>query len=299
MCRTNKRRQPRPCQTDFWSARRKARTWQRIANRGAGGPPGKASRSHAARVELPPDVEPIIAATVHRSFMAAASPQAGEATVSWESSNGALRGVAPGPFQVRPGEAAPAQALHPASPSIGPVASAAAPVEPGAQPRVLRGAVQINLTSGAVAPAVAPLSHDGPSDRAAWRPCAGSASCTSGNPARRAAAAVPVCGWPACHEQQARRRRARMGQIPLDHLRAGDRTTDRRIPHAFAIWTVFHHGRPRGLSDTVVCAARRRRTAGRALANPRHGSEQRCAVMEPSDTRYCRPSAAAALSEQR
>ena len=71
------------------------------------------------------------------------------------------------------------------------------------------------------------------------------------------------CGWPACHEQQALSSTSRMGQIPLDHLRAGDRTTDRRI-RTHCEMTVFHHGQPRGLSDTVVCAAHRRRTAGRA-----------------------------------
>jgi hypothetical protein len=124
-------------------------------------------------VQLPPNVHPMIAQTAHRSFTAHAVPDAGAATVSWEFREQPLRGVPPGPLQVLPGEAPPAVSATAEVPGPAAAAAAVAPavVEPGA-PAVMRGAVRIDLSSGAVAPAIpphlsapaaaAPAGHPGP-----------------------------------------------------------------------------------------------------------------------------------------
>jgi len=108
-------------------------------------------------VQLPPNVHPAIAQAPHRSFTARAVPEGGETTLSWEFKQETLRGMPPGPLQVLPGEA-PAGVSAMAEAADHPAAGLAfpAPVEPGAEPEVQRGAVRINLSSGSVAPAIPP-----------------------------------------------------------------------------------------------------------------------------------------------
>jgi hypothetical protein len=103
-------------------------------------------------VQLPPNVHPMIDQAANRSFTARALPQAGEATLAWEFVERPLRGIAPGPLQVLPGEAPPA----PTAMGGAPAAAASASARLGAQPTVMRGEVRINLSSGAVAPSPAP-----------------------------------------------------------------------------------------------------------------------------------------------
>jgi hypothetical protein len=93
-------------------------------------------------VQLPPNVHPMIDQAANRSFTARALPQAGEATLAWEFVERPLRGIAPGPLQVLPGEAPPAPTV------MGGPAAASARL--GVQPTVMRGEVRINLSSGAV-----------------------------------------------------------------------------------------------------------------------------------------------------
>jgi hypothetical protein len=94
-------------------------------------------------VELPPGVQPLIDQTLERSFTAHAQPLAGAADVSWEFVERPVRGVAPGPFEVLPGEAPP-EAF--AAPSAQPMA---APSEPG-ETIVMRGAARVVLPGGTV-----------------------------------------------------------------------------------------------------------------------------------------------------
>ena len=117
-------------------------------------------------VPLPPNVYPTIAQAPHRSFTAHAVPEAGEATLSWEFTEEPLRGMPPGPLQVLPGEApAAVSAIAEAADDAAAPTVFAAPVEPGAHPEVLRGAVRIDLSSGTVAPAISP--HFAPAAAAA------------------------------------------------------------------------------------------------------------------------------------
>ena len=117
-------------------------------------------------VQLPPNVHPMISQAPHRSFTAQAVPEAGQAALSWEFKEESLRALPPGPLQVLPGEAPPAvSAVTEAAGHVVAAPASAAPVEPGAQPEVLRGAVRIDLSSGTVAPAISP--HFAPAAAAA------------------------------------------------------------------------------------------------------------------------------------
>jgi hypothetical protein len=105
-----------------------------------------------ALVELPPGVQPMIAASLNQSFTAEVSPEAGEAAVSWEFVEQPLRGIAPGEMEVLPGEVPPAAsaAALPATglPGITP-APRAAP-EAGGEAIVVRGSARVDLSSGNV-----------------------------------------------------------------------------------------------------------------------------------------------------
>ena len=103
-------------------------------------------------VDLPPGVQPMIARSLNRSFTVEARPEPGEAAVSWEFVEQPLRGTAPGPLEVLPGEAAPAASAG-ASPAIGPTEtppSAMVDAESGAEATVFRGEARIDLSSGTV-----------------------------------------------------------------------------------------------------------------------------------------------------
>lgn len=105
-----------------------------------------------ALVELPPGVQPMIASSLNRSFTAEAQPEAGEAAVSWEFVERPLRGIAPGPMEVLPGEAPPAASAA-ALPAAGPGAIATTPMgapEPGGEPTIVRGAARVDVSSGTV-----------------------------------------------------------------------------------------------------------------------------------------------------
>jgi hypothetical protein len=113
-------------------------------------------------VELPPNVRPTIGQSAHRAFTAQAAPagpQATRASVAWELVERPLRGVAGGPIQQLPGEAPPvvsAGASEGGPPPAFGAATAPAVAEPGGEATVLRGEVEIDPASGAVAPTVAP-----------------------------------------------------------------------------------------------------------------------------------------------
>src|SRR5262245_22756111 len=120
-----------------------------------------------ALVELPPGVQPTIASSLNRSFTAEARPEPGEAAVSWEFVERPLRGIAPGPIEVLPGEAPPAvSAAEP--PASGRGAGAPAPTsapEPGGEPTIVRGAARVDVSSGTVTAAEAtrvPVAPDQP-----------------------------------------------------------------------------------------------------------------------------------------
>lgn len=105
-----------------------------------------------ALVELPPGIEPMIASSLNRSFTAEVRPEPGEAAVAWEFAEQPLRGIAPGPIEVLPGEAPPAVSAA-TPPAARPGAVAPAPVsdaEPGGEATVVRGAARIDLSSGTV-----------------------------------------------------------------------------------------------------------------------------------------------------
>jgi hypothetical protein len=105
-----------------------------------------------ALVELPAGVQPMISSSLNRSFTAEARPEPGEAAVSWEFVQRPVRGIAPGPMEVLPGEAPPATSAA-APPAAEPGASAptvtSAP-EPGGEPTILRGAARVDVSSGTV-----------------------------------------------------------------------------------------------------------------------------------------------------
>jgi len=103
-------------------------------------------------VELPSGVQPAINHSVNRSFTAQAQPSAADATVSWEFIERPLRGMAPGPAEVLPGEPAPPDDLGmPASAEM-----ARAELQPRSDLVVMRGAVRVGLSDGTVTPAEAP-----------------------------------------------------------------------------------------------------------------------------------------------
>jgi hypothetical protein len=111
-----------------------------------------------ALVELPPGVQPMIAPSLNRSFTVEARPEPGEAAVSWEFVEQPLRGIAPGPMEVLPGEAPPAASAA-APPAAGPGAIAATPMgapEPGGEATILRGAARVDLSSGTITATEAP-----------------------------------------------------------------------------------------------------------------------------------------------
>jgi hypothetical protein len=105
-----------------------------------------------ALVELPPGVQPAIASSLNRSFTAEVRPEPGEAAVAWEFVEEPLRGIAPGPIEVLPGEAPPAlsAATPPALPGAVTAVPAAAPEPVGAATVVVRGAARVDLSSGTV-----------------------------------------------------------------------------------------------------------------------------------------------------
>jgi len=115
-------------------------------------------------VKLPPNVTPLIGQSATRTFNALAlpaAPQADRANVTWEYVERPLRGVADGPMQWLPGEAPPvvsAAAAMGGTPG-GPSLADAAPVEPGGEAVVMRGEIEIDPASGAVA-AAAPRQLD-------------------------------------------------------------------------------------------------------------------------------------------
>jgi hypothetical protein len=105
-----------------------------------------------ALVELPPGVQPMISSSLNRSFTAEARPEPGEAAVSWEFVERPLRGIAPGPMEVLPGESPPAASAA-APPAAGPGAVAPAPIgapEPGGEATIVRGAARVDVSSGTV-----------------------------------------------------------------------------------------------------------------------------------------------------
>jgi len=103
-------------------------------------------------VPLPPNVHPMIDQAANRSFTTRAHPQAGEATLAWEFVERPLRGMAPGPLQVLPGETPPMISTM----GVPPGPAIATTALPSVQPVIMRGEVRINLSSGVVAPALAP-----------------------------------------------------------------------------------------------------------------------------------------------
>ncbi len=105
-----------------------------------------------ALVELPPGVQPMIASSLNRSFTAEVRPEPGEAAVAWEFVEQPLRGIAPGPMEVLPGEAPPAVSAA-TPPAARPGAVDPAPVgaqEPGGEATVVHGAARVDLSSGTV-----------------------------------------------------------------------------------------------------------------------------------------------------
>jgi hypothetical protein len=114
-------------------------------------------------IPLPPNVHPMIGQGGNRSFTATAVPQTGQAAVSWEFVERPLRGVTPGPPQVLPGEIRAASVSasegvpHPAA--IAPMAAAARHTSP---PTVIRGAAQVDLSSGHAEPTVPHLTAAAP-----------------------------------------------------------------------------------------------------------------------------------------
>jgi hypothetical protein len=105
-----------------------------------------------ALVELPPGVQPAIASSLNRSFTAEVRPEPGEAAVAWEFVEEPLRGIAPGPIEVLPGEAPPAlsAATPPALPGAVTAVPAVAPEPVGEATIVVRGAARVDLSSGTV-----------------------------------------------------------------------------------------------------------------------------------------------------
>lgn len=104
-----------------------------------------------ALVELPPGVQAAVAPSATVSFTAEARAEPEEAVVQWEFVERPLRGVPPGAVEVLPGEAPPAvsAAALPATPDA-PATSAPDVVEPGGEAVVVRGALRVDLASGAV-----------------------------------------------------------------------------------------------------------------------------------------------------
>jgi hypothetical protein len=92
-----------------------------------------------ALIDMPPDVQPMIAPWPNRSFNAEARLEPGEAAISWEFVDRPQRGIAPGPAEMLPGEAPPAVS-----------AAEPPPAEPGGEATVVRGAARVDLSSGAV-----------------------------------------------------------------------------------------------------------------------------------------------------
>lgn len=111
-------------------------------------------------VELPPNVMPLIGQSATRTFNAfafTAAPQAERANVTWEYVESPMRGVADGPIQRLPGEAPPAVSAGtlegmPGAPEL----FAEEVTEPGGEAIVMRGEVEIDPISGAVATAAPP-----------------------------------------------------------------------------------------------------------------------------------------------
>jgi hypothetical protein len=104
-----------------------------------------------ALVKLPPGVQPTIDSSLNRSFTAEVRPEPREAAVAWEFVEQPLRGIAPGPMEVLPGEAPPA--VSAATPPARQGEVAPVPVgapEPGGEATVVRGAARVNLSSGTV-----------------------------------------------------------------------------------------------------------------------------------------------------
>jgi hypothetical protein len=106
-----------------------------------------------ALVDMPPGVQPTIAPSLNRSFTAEARSEQGEAAISWQFVEQPVRGIAPGPMEVLPGEAPPA-----ASAAAPPVAPDGAPPpapggrEPGGEATIVQGAARVDLSSGTVTP---------------------------------------------------------------------------------------------------------------------------------------------------
>jgi hypothetical protein len=111
---------------------------------------GRAVRSSV--VELPERVQPAIEQSPNRAFVARVVPEAGAAAaVTWEFVDEPLRGVAPGPDEVLPGEEAEATAAGAIAESLAIGAAAPAPSI------VTRGMARLDLGSGDVTPLVSPL----------------------------------------------------------------------------------------------------------------------------------------------
>jgi hypothetical protein len=100
-------------------------------------------------VPMPPGVQPMLAQSMNRTFVARAQPGPNEASISWEFVQRPLRGIAPDPLEVLPGEAPPAVF---AAPAPGPTTAGPGDVvEPGAE-IVTRGTFRMDLGNGSVTP---------------------------------------------------------------------------------------------------------------------------------------------------
>jgi hypothetical protein len=97
-----------------------------------------------ALIDLPPGVQPMIAASLNRSFTAEAEPEPETADVSWEFTERPLRGMPPGPVEVLPGEIPPATGRAKTAPSPTGVA------EPDGEAVIVRGRTRVDLASGTV-----------------------------------------------------------------------------------------------------------------------------------------------------
>lgn len=105
-----------------------------------------------ALIDLPPGVQPMIDASLNRSFTAEAQPEPAAAAVSWEFTEQPLRGMPPGPPEVLPGEAPPAVSAA-SPPATGPATIAPSLVgapEPVSEPIIVRGSTRVDLSSGTV-----------------------------------------------------------------------------------------------------------------------------------------------------
>jgi hypothetical protein len=97
-----------------------------------------------ALVELPPGVQAMVGPSLNRSFTAEARAEPEEreeVAISWQFVERPLRGIAPGPIEVLPGEASPAVSVAPA-----PMGA----LEPGGEPTIVRGAARVDVSSGTV-----------------------------------------------------------------------------------------------------------------------------------------------------